>query len=286
MFSRAITFFSLLAIIAAPLFALVLPQSISGRLVGANVELKDLVLLGCVLILALAVYSARAAEMAIRWFARRPFYRRIDVHYFYLKDGTVIIRNKFDFVNGWHTSGYLPRDDLIWHRPITKSDMFYRFYERGKLRDRTMTSDAPTIISAVPESTPSTSNDHRYSWIPTVGPPLGFKEKISFVVEIMALKTEVAAFAAGTKLGFGVNIPTSKVTLTAHAPFGYRFVLQEPVLTVRRADDLAEIETASSSRPRPTVSPDGSVLTLNVARPRSERRYWVHYKFEPLESSE
>lgn len=282
MLSRASNIFGLLAIIAAPVFSLFLPKSITGKLVTAHVELKDAVLLASVALLAFMIYAARAFQFVARWVARHPFYQKIDFSYIYLADGTVITRNSFNYVNGWKKSNFLAREDLIWHRRITKSDIFYRFYERGKLRDRRMTSDQPTIISAVPEEGGRFKGDHRYSWTPVVEPPLSVKERISFVVEIMALHTETAAFGVGTKLGFGVNIPTRHARLKAHAPFGYQFVLLEPELTVRRSDTLEEVPVSSSSRPKPVISPDGSSLTLSVRRPKLANRYWVHYRFEAL----
>jgi hypothetical protein len=120
--------------------------------------------------------------------------------------------------------------------------------------------------------------------VPTVSPSLGVKESISFVVEIMAMRTETAAFKAGTKLGFGVNIPTSHACVRAQAPFGYRFVLLDPSLTVRRSDTLGEVPVNESKRPKAIVSPDGSLLSLDVHRPMLNRRYWVHYRFQKLGS--
>jgi len=283
MLSKASNLMALLAIIIAPLFSVILPKNITGMLLTAHVELKDAVLLGSIAMLAAAVYSAQILRAMGRWLSPTPFYRKIELRYIYLVDGTVITRNGFDYVNGWKSSKTLPREDLIWHKKITKSDLFYRFYERGKLRDRSMTSDGRTTIDAVPhENSGSSGGDYRYSWNPTVHPPLGIKESISFMVEIMSVRTETAAFQLGTKLGFGVNIPTTRARLRAHAPFGYRFVLLDPQLTVRRSDTLEEVAVPASRRPTPNVSEDGSSLTLEVRRPMLNRRYWVHYRFESL----
>ncbi len=285
MLSKATNIMALLAIVIAPLCSILLPDSIANRLIAANVELKDAVLLSSIALLAAIIYSTQVLRIAGRWLAPTPFYRRIDFNYIYLIDGTVITRNGYDYVNGWRQSDELPREDLIWHKKITKSDLFYRFYERGRLRDRSMSSGARTTIDVIPREKGQPSRDHRYSWVPNVQPGLGIKESISFVVEIMSLKTETAAFHLGTKLGFGVNIPTVRACLKAHAPFGYRFVLLNPELTVRRSDTLEEVAVTPARLAMPIVSADGSLLTLEVRRPMLNRRYWVHYRFEVVERS-
>jgi hypothetical protein len=213
-----------------------------------------------------------------------PFYRSMEFNYFYLPDGTVITRNSFDFVNGWRRSSDLPREDLIWHKEITENDLLYRLYERGKFRDRRMASQPPTIISAVPKQSGGSNSDHRYSWVPQINPPLGMKEHVSFVVEIMAAGTETAAFQSGTKMGFGANVRTRNASLKAYAPFGYKFVLVDPIVTVRWSSDLTEVSVRDSKRPQPKVSPDGASLTLDVHRPMVGKRYWIHYRFESLRS--
>jgi len=280
--SKATSTFGLVAIVVAPLATFLLPIGTTGKLVAANIQLKDAILLTCVAVLGVAIFARRAFESVALLVARRPFYRTMRFNYFYLADGSVLIRNNFDYINGWRRSQDLPREDLIWHQEITENDLLYRLYERGKLRDRRMASAPPTIISAVPMREGGELADHRYSWIPQVKPELGRKEHVSFVVEIFAAKTETAAFAAGTKMGFGVNVRTKKASLKAHAPFGYRFVLIDPTLTVRRTSDLTEVNVGDKMRPTPQVSPDGSLLTLDVSRPSVGRRYWVHYRFEPI----
>ncbi len=283
MLSRANSIMALLAIIIAPACSFLLPPDITNKLVTSHVVLKDAVLLSSIAILACLVYSAEALRVAMRWLARKPFYRKIDFNYIYLSDGTVITRTSYDYINGWHPSSELPREDLIWHKRITKNDLLYRFYERGKLRDRNISSGAETTIEAIPRERENSGADHRYSWTPAVRPPLGIKENISFVVEIMSPKTETAAFQAGTKLGFGVNVPTIKACLEAHAPFGYRFVLLDPSLTIRNTENLNEIAANQSRLAKPAVSADGSRMTLEVKRPMLGRRYWVHYRFEKVQ---
>lgn len=283
MLSKASNVMGLLAIAMAPLFTLILPDSITDALVATRVELKDAVLLGSVAALGFLIYSTQLIRFLARWISRRPFYSRINFNYIYLPDGTVIIRNGFDYVNGWSKSAELPREDLIWHMKITKNDLLYRFYERGKLRDRSMTSDEPTIISAVPIETGQSNENYRYSWVPIVSPPLRRKERISFVVEIMSPHTEGAAFQKGTKMGFGVNIATRNASLRAHAPFGYRFVLIDPGFTIRDSATLEEVSVPDRERPKPRISADGSALSVDVHRPRLNRRYWIHYRFEALD---
>lgn len=276
---------ALLAIVIAPACSFLLPKHITEKLITSHVTLKDAVLLSSIAMLALVVYSAQVIRIVARWLARTSFYRQIEFNYIYLGDGTVITRNSYDYVNGWNHSDELPREDLIWHKKITRNDLLYRFYERGKLRDRNMSSGAATTIQAIPREKGSSGADHRYSWTPVVHPRLSPKESISFVVEIMSIKTETAAFQLGTKLGFGVNIPTIKARVEAHAPFGYRFVLLDPNLTIRNTETLNEVAIPQSRLPSPKVSADGSRLTLEIKRPTLNRRYWVHYRFEKVERS-
>src|SRR5690606_9904555 len=121
----------------------------------------------------------------------------------------------------------------------------YRLYERGRFGDRKIVSDKPSIEYVLPEPEISDGEDYRYTWKPKIKPVLGVKETVSFIVEIVANETEKAAFkSVGTKLGFGLGIPTTKTTLTAYAPFGYRFSLLDPDVTIRRSSDLTEIENS------------------------------------------
>lgn len=270
-----------IAILIAPLFTIILPEDITNTIITANVTLKDLALLSSIAVLAAINYSVSGFKFAARWLSRNPFNQQATFTYTYFSDGTVLIRNQFDYVNGWEKKSGLAREDLIWHKEITESDLLYRFYERGSLKDRRMTSDIPTIISAIPQKELGT-DDFRYSWVPSVSPKLNIKERISFIVEIMASGTETAAFKAGTKMGFGVNISTRRARLIAYAPFGHRFVLVDPEVTVRRTDTLEEVAINAKKRPSPTISPDGSVLNLEVSNPSLGRRYWIHYRFEPV----
>jgi hypothetical protein len=284
MLSKASNVMAVLAIILAPIFAFLLPDSVTEQLVLADVELKDAVLLISLALVVIALYLAHLVRIGSNWIATGPFYRRIDFNYIYLADGTFLSRNAFEYINGWKPADQLPREDLIWHKRITKSDLLYRFYERGTLRDRSMSSSEVTRIEAIPKATGERSGDFRYSWIPTVLPRLSVKERISFVVEIMSMRTETAAFTrGGTKMGFGINTRTARACLKAHAPFGFRFVLLEPALTIRKSDTLEEVAVVKSAQPEPMISPDGSLLTLEVNRPLFGKRYWIHYRFEELD---
>ncbi len=110
------------------------------------------------------------------------------------------------------------------------------------------------------------------------------KEKLGFMVEIKTPETENSAYAKdGTKLGFGVQLRTAKALLTAYAPFGYKFVLLDPSITLRDSETLAEIPGKSKSLKKPRVSPDGSILTLSIKNPSLGKRYWIHYRFEKCE---
>lgn len=282
--SRALEIIGILAIIVAPIIAVGLPEEISNEVVAARITVKDLVVLGLVLLLGAYMFLLRGARMVTDWLAFEPFYRNVEFNYFYLHDGTVVVRNRFDLTNGWQQSSVLPEENLIWHRRIEESDLVYRLYERGRFGDRKIVSDKPSIEYALAEPEISDGEDYRYTWKPKIKPVLGVKETISFIVEIVANKTEKAAFeATGTKLGFGLGIPTTKATLTAYAPFGCRFSLLDPYVTVRRSSDLTEIKNSRSRAPEPVISPDGTILTLSVKRPKPSARYWVHYRFEPIE---
>jgi hypothetical protein len=282
--SRALEIIGILAIIVAPIVTLVLPDEISNEVVAAQITIKDLVVLWLVLLLGAYMFLLRGIQMMTDWLALKPFYRNVEFNYFYLQDGTVVTRNRFDLMNGWQQSSVLPEENLIWHKQIEESDLVYRLYERGRFGDRKIVSDKPSIEYALPKPEISDGEDYRYTWKPQIKPALKAKEMISFVVEIVADKTEKAAFeASGTKLGFGLGVPATKATLTAYAPFGYRFALLDPNVTIRRSSDLAEIENSRVRAPEPSISPDGTILSLSIKRPKPDERYWVHYRFESIE---
>jgi hypothetical protein len=276
----------LLAMVIAPIVALMLPAGVANKVVAAHATVKDLVLLALLMILAIAVLLDQFVDLLWRGIRLSPFYQNAEFSYFYLPDGTVITRSRYDLVNGWSRTRFLPSEHLIWHRPISESDIVYRLYARGRFNDRRIVSDPPSIQMTQPHAE-SAGQDFRYRWQPRVTPGLGIKESLSYVVEIVADKTEVDAFKpGGTKLGFGFDIPASKASLTAYAPFNHKFVLLDPVVTVRESENLTEVPNSSATAPAARISPDGTILTVFQKRPKSGRRYWVHYRFEKLSHRE
>lgn len=283
MFSRALQIIGLLAIVIAPAITFLVPRDVTGQIVAAQVSIKDLVLLGCIAILGSMVFLAKGLRWASRLLREEAFYQRVEYAYFYQPDGTVITRTRFDLVNGWQQTSTLPPENLIWHSQITYSDVVYRLYARGKFSDRKIQPGSPRIEYAIPDAKKSETNDYRYSWYPAISPELHAKEAISYVVEITADSTEKAAFDhSGTRLGFGLDVLAMQATITAYAPFGHRFHLTKPAATVRDSRSLEEIPNSQKKAPVPKISPDGTILTLSVKRPKAGRRYWVHYRFEKL----
>lgn len=277
--SRSLDALGLAAIALAPTCSILLPEKATSYLVFPNIELKDALLLACVSALGIALFGLRTLAFIYRWFQIKPYYQSVKIEYFYLADGTVITRTNFNYVNGWKRTAYLSEESLIWHQPIGENDILYRLFQRGELGDREISADSETNISAVPQLAVN-ATDHRYSWKPRIFPALRAKERVSFIVEIISEKTEIDAFKGGTKFGFGFEIPCLDVSLTAYAPFGHRFALIEPRISVRRSSDLTEIAVARRKKPMPEISPDGTIATLKVARAKAGRRFWVHYKFE------
>lgn len=278
---KPLEIFGLLAIVVAPIVTFFLPDDIKNQIVFYQISVKDFVLLFLVLLLALGILLLRLGRMVMNWLTTKAAYKSVEFNYFYYGDGTVVTRNRFDLVNGWKENGELPEESLVWHREISTTDLVYRLYERGSFIDRKMLAEDPRIEPVTPERDPDHPSDFRYSWEPRIKPPLRANEKISYVVEIVAEKTETAAFTLeGTMLGFGLLIPANKAHVTAYAPFGYRFVLRNPRATLRHTDTLEEVPGSARKTPRPEISPDGTILTLEVSRPKVGYRYWVHYRFE------
>lgn len=281
--SQSMDALGLAAIALAPTCSLFLPGSVKKLLVFPGLELKDAILLACFAALAIALFGIRLASFLYLIFKINPYYENVRIEYFYQPDGTVTTRTHFSFVNGWKRAERLPEESLIWHRPIGPNDIMYRLYQRGDLGDRDIDADSDTQIAAIPQLTESAS-DYRYSWTPRIRPALRLKERVSFIVEIVSEKTELDAFEAGTKLGFGFQIPSNSVSLTAYAPFGHRFTLIEPKISVRRSSDLVEIAVSPRKKPVPVTSPDGTVVTLKLRRTKPGRRYWIHYRFDKMKT--
>jgi len=269
----------LAAVILGPILAFVIPTDFRLQFSSADVSLKDLVLLGLVLLLGLGILLLRGFRKVLDWTSIRPFYSRVEFQYFYSTDATVVTRNRFDLVNGWTPTEELPEENLIWHREIVDSDLVYRLYERGRYRDRTMGSHDPKIEFVLPTPVQEKPSEFRYVWTPTIQPKLTRKEPVSYMVEIVAAGTETAAFEpGGTKLGFGLNLPCNLAEITAYAPFGYEFELVEPKFTIRDTEDLSEVPIRTQIEP--LISPDGTILSLTIKRPRAGLRYWAHYRFK------
>lgn len=284
MFSRLLQVAGFFSLVLAPLVTSFIDDAILRTTLPNGTTLKDALNILIIASLAgtlLARHCVRGVVNALRW---RPYYNRVEHQYFYSADGTVVTRSSYEFINGWarRTAELVP-ENLVWHREIGAKDLVYRLYYRGSYRDRTLRSARSAITPAGLRGKRRASGDYFFSWTPRIDPPLRRKERIHFMVEIIAANTETAAFAPdGTKLGFGIQLATGQAKVVAHAPFGYHFRLLEPRLTLRDARTLEEIPTPPRHLPRPRISPDGSVLDLTVRRPRPRRRYWVHYRFEKV----
>jgi hypothetical protein len=282
MFSRLLQLAAFLALVLAPAVPYLVDRALVQSHLPAGIPVKDALNVLLIAVLAGVVLADRFVRHLRGWLRVGPWYRRVDHQYFYDRDGTVVTRSAFAFVNGWGGARTdLPAENLVWHRPITRQDLVYRLYQRGRFGERALGSAHTGIVPAGLHGEPRPGGDWFFAWTPRVTPPLRRKERIAFMAEIRAERTEVAAFTpAGTKLGFGVHQPTGRVRLRAYAPFGHRFRLLEPRLSLRDARTLEELPAAPGALPPVRLSPDGSVLELKVRRPG--RRYWVHYRFEPL----
>ena len=86
-------------------------------------------------------------------------------------------------------------------------------------------------------------------------------------------------------MGFGVQLATNNASITAFAPFGYKFSLIGPKISLRDAETLEEINDGFKKLPMPTISPDGSILSFEVKNPIVGRRYWIHYRFEKWDAT-
>lgn len=265
---------NLIAVLLAPVVAWLIDED--------TLTLRDALQLLIVVALAAAVLAGQLVGGLWRWVQWRPAYTSVDHQYFYSTDGTVTTRSTFDYVNGWGRRSDLPAENLVWFRRITSSDLVYRVCQRDSFREHDLRSAAASIDPVGFAADCRDDNNYFFSWTPHIHPPLRRKERVRFMVEIIAERTETAAFtAAGTRLGIGVQQPTRRAEITAYAPFGYRFVLIEPRLTLRDARTLDQLPNRGPL-PEPEVSPDGSVLSLALRRPRRGCRYWVHYRFEPV----
>lgn len=272
------------AILLGPVIALFIDDERTIKLLSATIGLKDAAYLLLIFLLAAGILALRVLAKIYNAVSYDPFYKSAEYHYFYLEDGTVITRNRFDLVNGWHQSAVLPEENLLWYAPIPQDSIIYRLYQRGRFKDRRISSGdkAPQIDPINMQRMPGDDQNYRYMWQPRINPSLAPKEEISYIAEIITPGTEMEAFEArGTNFGFGLNVTCRRATVFAYAPFGYKFVLIEPRCSVRDSQTLAEIDSGRSVEPN--VSPDGSMVTLVIKRPKVGERYWVHYRFEKVE---
>lgn len=266
---------NLIAVLLAPVAAWLIDED--------TLTLRDALQLLIIVALATAVLTGQFVGGLWRWLQWRPAYTGIDHQYFYSADGTVITRSTFDYVNGWRRRSELPAENLVWYRKIGVSDLLYRICQRDNFPEHRFTKDPPRITARQREGYQRQEGEYFFAWTPRIDPPLRRKERVRFMVEIVAEGTETAAFTpAGTRLGCPVLLPTRRAEICAYAPFGYRFVLVGPRLTLRDPDTLDQLPTGRKL-PTPEISPDGSILSLSIRRPRAGTRYWVHYRFEPVE---
>jgi len=277
--SKILEIAAVASLILAPFTTFIISESILSRQISPYTNIKELLQIIIIVILSgfliFKYFYYKFIDLIRIW----PFYPKVSHQYFYSVDGTVVSRSSYTLRNGWFKKlDMLPEENLVWHSEINDKSILYRLYYRGSFQDRMLSSSLPTISAANIKKI-----DHFLSWQPSVVPAVARKEKISFMVEIQTPETENMAFTAGgTKLGFGIHLTTRRVSLTAYAPFGFKFVLIDPFITLRDGKSLGEIRNKSCSLEKPIISPDGSILFLTIKRPLLNKRYWIHYRFESI----
>lgn len=272
------------SILLGPMIAVFVPSDRTIQFLSKTIGLKDFSFLILLFTLGFSIIFVRIGRRISDWLQIDSFYRSAEYNYFFSEDGTVITRNKFELVNGWHFSAVLPEEDLLWYAPISEQNMIYRLFERGQFRDRRIShgENGPKIDPIAFQRMPGDDTNYRYRWRPIISPSLARKERISYIAEIIARGTETEAFERkGTNFGFGLSIRCHKAVICGYAPFGYKFVLINPQFSIRDSETLQEI--GSGKFIEPIVSPDGTMLTLTVNRPKPNKRYWVHYRFEKVD---
>ncbi|RCK21874.1 hypothetical protein TH8_17195 [Thalassospira profundimaris] len=273
----------LAAILLAPFVSFFVPYEYKDLLVAGDVSVTEAVNVFIMISFSLFILSKRFFSNIVLFFSKGGYYKSVDINYFYFVDGSVLTRTRYDFLSDWKGGGELPLEDLVWHKKIDSADLLYRMYGRGDFLERNVSSGQQTISPVLRQETQDESGNYLYTWQPTVSPPLRKKEMISYVVEILADKTEVSAFSEeGTKLGFGLKSNAVVAKLTAYAPFGFKFVLVGPKVTLRYAGTLEEVPRNEGDRPIVNVSPDGSIVEVEIQRPSVNYRYWIHYRFEKV----
>ncbi len=276
-FSNVLTIASLCALFLAPFVTYFFSEATLSQQITPYITMKDAIQSLIILLLSVIVILKIFLDSIQNFLRWSSVYSEVEHSYFYSADKSVTIRSSYLFLNGRNNDlATLPKENLLWHETISSKAIFYRLFYRGYLQDRVIHSAPPQIYASNVER-----EGEFLSWEPRVKPPLRKKERIGFMVEIYTPNTEAKAFTSGgTTLGFGVHHRTKSVQVTAYAPFGYKFVLVDPIISLRDAESLDEVPINRSKLAFPEISPDSSVLTYRVKKPKEGFRYWVHYRFE------
>lgn len=262
-----------------------LPKRLTSIHVAYGLDVKDAITIILIVALALIVLLLRLPARLRKYLNRRPFYERIDHNFFYLEDGTFILRSIYVLNAGWMNNlELLPSEGFMWFNHIPRDRLHYRLIHHGKRQDRTIHADHPTIQPIDFKSPRQGERETSFlSWTPKISPPLSRFESVAYQVEVTTPGTETAAFTSeGTILGFGTSAGATSATLHAFAPPGYAFHLLPPVFTEREMASGSEVRTLRNSRIKPTLSVDESIVMLTTGSLKAGRRYWVHFRFEKV----
>ena len=196
----------------------------------------------------------------------------------------MLVRSTFVLLAGWDKPiSVLPQEGFLWFKDIDRDKIHYRLVERGRVAARAISGASPDIAHRPLQFDRSDLATSSLSWQPTIQPPLGRKETITYQVEVLTPGTETEAFTPeGMTMGFGVSLPTGTVTLQAYAPIGYEFALVKPCVSIRDYETGAPLPAGRGDVALPAISPDGTIVTLTRRHPKPKRRTWVHYRFEQL----
>lgn len=276
---------SICALLITPIVLWATPHSWLIRTKIFGLELKDLITIGMVIVLSFIILILRIPARIRPYLYLTPYYEEVDHSFFYLEDGTVIVRSIMILGSGWQNGlSTLPSEGFLWFNEVRRDRLHYRLIHLGKRKDRSLDAEQPSITKLDFKGPRSGESETRLlRWTPQISPPMRRFETVAYQAEVTTPETESAAFHPdGTTLGFGVSIRTCKVTLRAYAPPGYIFRLLTPECTVRDFETIEEISVPSSGHPNAKLSVDNSVLEVLSNSVRKGRRYWYHYRFEKV----
>lgn len=272
------------SLVVTPLVAIILPKQVLEFSIFSYLPLRDALHILLFISGLCVVLLSGAAGVIWSSIQFREHYFGADHQFFYDKDRGFLMRSTYTVRAGWGSElKRLPQEDFIWLFDIEKHKIFYRIIARGRLSDRKIQKERPTIEVRDIKSSPSVNGDgvRVVSWCPELDPPLRPRETITYQVEIYTPNSEGAAFTEnGSIFGIGTRLPTKSMNVTAYAPLGYSFDLIGPISTVRRYGTGEQLMSNASGKSTPKLSPDGTVVSLFKKWPRKNQSYWVHFRFK------